>query len=70
MTLKAAGSICLFAPPTVNYIIDDTSAARFGCRHMEVNQTIERANLDLGFSGCILGMSSRFLQSSSLPVNC
>jgi hypothetical protein len=45
---------------TFNYSISDSLEARFGYRHMDISKTVRGADVDVGLSGPIFGITYRF----------
>lgn len=45
---------------TLNYAISDSLSARFGYRHMDVSKTIGGADVDIGISGPVFGVTYNF----------
>jgi len=45
---------------TFNYSINDNLEARFGYRHMDISKTVRGADVDVGLSGPIFGLTYRF----------
>jgi opacity protein-like surface antigen len=45
---------------TLDYSINENFSARFGYRHMEISKTIINAEVDIGLSGPVIGLTYRF----------
>ena len=45
---------------TMNYSFNDSWQARFGYRHLDVSKKINGADVDVGLSGPVVGLTYRF----------